>query len=224
MEYALEHEPAAADMLLAEMQALEACVRKVPNFANVSSEQMQHAVQNAERKTCEAGQLLLQEGDLSGSMLYVYAGSVAVSSASKGFIAHIYQDNIVGHHSYIYRRPRTATVHASKEDNASLIYYEFKLADTMQPTDSLASHTRAASVTSQAAPDSAAISLLPDLSSQLLSKAAAVSNSAHYLPSPAAAASSPIFSSNHAKRSSLPSMISMPSIDEGYIDTPNIFF
>ncbi len=222
MEYALEHEPAAADMLLAEMQALEACVRKVPNFANVSSEQMQHMVQNAERKTCEAGQLLLQEGDLSGSMLYVYAGSVAVSSASKGFIAHIYQDNIVGHHSYIYRRPRTATVHASKEDNASLIYYEFTLADTMQPTDSHTPHTRPASVTSQAAPDSAAISPSPDLSSQLLSKAAAVSTSAPYLPSPAAPASSSIFTSNHAKRGSLPMMHSMPSIDEG--STPQTSF
>jgi hypothetical protein len=130
MEQAAREEPRGLELLQAECQALEACVRKVPNFAHVSAQQMQQTVENAMRKTCAAGELLLKEGDFSSNMLYIHTGSVAVSSASKGFIAQIYQGNVVGHHSYIYRRPRTATVHAAKEQNVQLIYYEFMFQDT----------------------------------------------------------------------------------------------
>jgi hypothetical protein len=223
MLYAQEQEPGGVEVLLAESQALEACVRKVPNFAHISPEQMLHTVQNAVRKTCDAGDLLLREGDMSGNMLYIHAGSVSVSSASKGHIANIYHDNIVGHHSYIYRRPRTATVHAAKENNTNLIYYEFMLADF---DESVEVHKRRSLVSSvNTMPNAPSISAAPSSLTGVSSHSSSISAPKVYsslpLVSPttttSAAASSSSFSpsfttSNHSKRGSLPAM---PSIDEG---------
>jgi hypothetical protein len=225
MLYAQEHEPSGVEVLLAESQALEACVRKVPNFANISPEQMQHTVQNAVRKTCDAGDLLLREGDVSGNMLYIHAGSVSVSSASKGFIANIYHDNIVGHHSYIYHRPRTATVHAAKENNSNLIYYEFVLADF---DESAEAHKRRSSVSSvNTVPNAPSVSAAPSSLTGVLSHSSSTPAPKLYSTLPAvspttatlAASSSSTFSpsfttSNHSKRGSLPAM---PSINEGRI-------
>jgi hypothetical protein len=219
IKYAEEHEPGALEVLSAECDALATCLRKVPNFASISSEQMQRTVQNAVRKTCDPGALLLQEGDLSGSILYIHSGSVSVSSASKGFIAHIYQDNIVGHHSYIYNRPRTATVHASTEHNSGLIYYEFMIADTDQASPD--TRTRRFSVSTAAPSDAfahhAASAASPDLLSRTLPPVAAAK--ADFLASIAttatAAPASTSTNSKTSKRGSLPSMPSIPATDEG---------
>jgi hypothetical protein len=218
MKYAEEHEPGALGVLSAETEALAACLRKVPNFAGISSEQMQHTVQNAVRKTCDPGALLLQEGDLSGSMLYIHSGSVSVSSASKGFIAHIYQDNIVGHHSYIYRRPRTATVHASTERDSGIVYYEFMLADAAQ--ESPGTRAKRSSVSAAAPSDAFAHHAASAASSDLLSRnspedAAKAAVFASNATTAAASPSSTTTTSKTSKRGSLPSMPSMPSIDEG---------
>jgi hypothetical protein len=208
-----EEQSSGLDVLQAECQALEACVRKVPNFANVSAQQMQHTLDNAMRKTCAAGELLLKEGDFSSNMLYIHSGSVAVSSASKGFIAQIYSGNIVGHHSYIYRRPRTATVHAAKEQNTQLIYYEFMFEDTPpeRPDASKRSAPRSASISqpslSPQAQSFSSSSLSPTQSATRISplpSSSSKADNAHpppFLPAP-----------NSFKRGSLPAL---PSVDEG---------
>jgi hypothetical protein len=210
-----EEQSSGLDVLQAECQALEACVRKVPNFANVSAQQMQHTLDNAMRKTCAAGELLLKEGDFSSNMLYIHSGSVTVSSASKGFIAQIYSGNIVGHHSYIYRRPRTATIHAAKEQNTQLIYYEFMFEDT--PLERPDASRRS---TGSAAPHSASSSQ-PSLSPQAQSfsssslSATQLATRVSLLPSSKADNALPppfLPAPNSFKRGSLPAL---PSVDEG---------
>jgi hypothetical protein len=200
LEYAASHDATGADVLRAECQAFESCVRKVPNFSNISSAQMLHTIKNAVRKTATAGELLLREGDSSGSMLYIHAGHVAVSSASKGFIAHIYQDNIVGHHSYIYNRPRTATVHAATESNAGLIFYEFSVVDAQHGALDGVVRKRS-SVISPSASCPAPLSTHSSSFEQPLPTAADVADSATLVPAP-----------SHVKRYSM-SLLS--SIDEG---------
>lgn len=174
-------------------------MRKVPNFSNISSSEMLQTIQSAVRKTAAAGELLLREGDSSGSMLYIHAGNVAVSSGSKGFIAHIYQDNIVGHHSYIYNRPRTATVHAATENNSGLIYYEFHVAEAQHvPSDNSVRKRGSISPTSQSP-----IASLAPFSSSLEQSLHSTADAAHHSPSAPAP--------SRGKRSS---MSSLPSIDE----------
>jgi hypothetical protein len=200
LEYAAQNDPSGADVLRAECLAFEACVRKVPNFSNISSSEMLQTIQSAVRKTAAAGELLLREGDSSGSMLYIHAGNVAVSSGSKGFIAHIYQDNIVGHHSYIYNRPRTATVHAATENNSGLIYYEFHVAEAQHvPSDNSVRKRGSISPTSQSP-----IASLAPFSSSLEQSLHSTADAAHHSPSAPAP--------SRGKRSS---MSSLPSIDEG---------
>jgi hypothetical protein len=70
IEEAARDDPRGLDLLLVESQALEACVRKVPNFANIPAEQMRHTIESALRRTSAGGELLLKEGDVSSSMLY----------------------------------------------------------------------------------------------------------------------------------------------------------
>jgi hypothetical protein len=155
---------------------------------------MSHTIETAVRKTATAGEVLLQEGDSSGSMLYILTGSVAVSSASKGFIAHIYADNIVGHHSYVYNRPRTATVHAATESNMGLIYYEFRIAAAQNGSPDSA---RRGSISPAAASQS------PRLNS-FLNTSPPAANTGNSSP--------PIFPPSRLKRASL---AALPSINEG---------
>ena len=51
LEYAIENDPEGADVLRAECAAFEACVRKVPNFASLTPEQMRRTIDNAGRHT-----------------------------------------------------------------------------------------------------------------------------------------------------------------------------
>jgi hypothetical protein len=217
MEQAAGEEAGSLQLLQTECQALEACARKVPNFANVSAQQMQHTLENAMRKTCAAGELLLKEGDFSSNMLYIHSGSVAVSSASKGFIAQIYQGNIVGHHSYIYRRPRTATVHAAKEQNAQLIYYEFMFEDT--PLERPDAPRRSAGSSAPHSASSSQPSSSPQAQSFASSPLSASQSATRFSPLPSSKADNahpPPFvpAPNSFKRGSLPAL---PSVDEGAV-------
>jgi Ca2+-binding EF-hand superfamily protein len=47
LEFAVENDPEGADVLRAECEAFEACVRKVPNFASLTPEQMRRTIDNA---------------------------------------------------------------------------------------------------------------------------------------------------------------------------------
>jgi hypothetical protein len=105
-----------------ELQLFDAALLKT--FPNISSSAIAVIIQNASRRMAAPGAVIFRQGDVSSDMIFLCSGSLDVQKQG-AVTAHIDCNNIVGHHAYLYHRPRSATVVVGS--GPQCIYYVFSI-------------------------------------------------------------------------------------------------
>ena len=82
---------------------------------SLTEEYIALAIRRATVKTVSNGSIIMREGELSQFIIWILSGQVSVHRHEKGLLCTL-DSGFVGHHSYIYDRPRSATVMASRGD------------------------------------------------------------------------------------------------------------
>lgn len=102
------------DARLSEDDALrvQAALRTIHAKISLSEEEIEDALRRASIKTVPSAGVIMREGELSQFIIWILRGEVAVHRHDRGLICTI-ASGFVGHHSYIYDKPRSATVMAS---------------------------------------------------------------------------------------------------------------
>jgi hypothetical protein len=103
-----------------EVEKFEAALSKT--FPNISPVTMSSIIQNATRKIGTPGATIFQEGEVSSDMIFLSSGCLHVQKCGRR-TATIDCSNIVGHHAYMYHRPRSATVTVGS--GLQCVYYIF---------------------------------------------------------------------------------------------------
>jgi hypothetical protein len=119
------HAPAAAlrqGILERELQLFDAALMKT--FPNISSSAAAIIIKNATRQIGVPGSIIFREGDISSDMLFLCSGCLDVQKRGVN-AAKIDCNTIVGHHAYLYHRPRSATVVVTR--GPQCIYYVFSI-------------------------------------------------------------------------------------------------
>jgi hypothetical protein len=78
----------------------------------LTEEQIDAAVGRASVKIISPGTVVMREGELSQFIIWIRSGQVEVHRHDRGLLCTI-GAGFVGHHSYIYDKPRSATVIAA---------------------------------------------------------------------------------------------------------------
>jgi hypothetical protein len=100
-----------ADVFLRVQTALRTLHAKL----SLTEEDIALAIRRATVKTVSNGSIIMREGELSQFIIWILSGQVSVHRHDKGLLCTL-DSGFVGHHSYIYNRPRSATVMASRGD------------------------------------------------------------------------------------------------------------
>jgi hypothetical protein len=119
------HTPAAAlrhGILEQELQLFHDALMKT--FPSISPSATGAIIQNATRQIGTPGAVIFNEGDTSSDMLFLASGLLDVCKHGHR-TARIDGHNIVGHHAYMYHRPRSATVVVSS--GPQCVYYMFSI-------------------------------------------------------------------------------------------------
>jgi hypothetical protein len=101
----------SADAFLRVQTALRTLHAKL----SLTEEDIALAIRRATVKTVSNGSIIMREGELSQFIIWILSGQVSVYRHDKGLLCTL-DSGFVGHHSYIYDRPRSATVMASRGD------------------------------------------------------------------------------------------------------------
>ncbi len=101
--------PLTADAILRVQTALRTLHAKL----SLTEEDIAQAIQRATVKTVSNGSVIMREGELSQFIIWILSGQVSVHRHDKGLLC-VLDSGFVGHHSYIYNKPRSATVIASR--------------------------------------------------------------------------------------------------------------
>jgi hypothetical protein len=99
----------------------------VKTFPNISPAAVGAIIQHAARRVAAPGTVIFTEGDVSSDMIFLYSGCLDVHIRGQQK-ATIDSSNIVGHHAYLYHRPRSATVVV--KSGPPCVYYAFSI-DTL---------------------------------------------------------------------------------------------
>jgi hypothetical protein len=104
----------ANDARLSEDDVLrvQAALRTIHAKISLSEEEIEDALRRASIKTVPSAGVIMREGELSQFIIWILRGEVAVHRHDRGLLCTI-ASGFVGHHSYIYDKPRSATVMAS---------------------------------------------------------------------------------------------------------------
>ena len=122
----VRHAPAAArreDVLVQELQAFDAAL--VKTFPNISASAVNIIIQNATRRLGTLGCQIFKEGEVSSDMMFLFSGRLDIHKRGQSKVATIDCSSVVGHHSYLYHRPRSATVVVG--NGPQCIYYNFSI-------------------------------------------------------------------------------------------------
>jgi hypothetical protein len=96
----------------------------VKTFPKLSPAAIDSVMKNATRRIGTPGLLIFKEGDMSSDMIFLVSGRLDVSKQGQ-HQANIDGGTIVGHHSYMYMRPRSATVTVSHTKPGATVFYNF---------------------------------------------------------------------------------------------------
>ena len=91
---------------------VQAGLRTLHAKLTLSEEDIAEAMRRATVKTISNGEVIMREGDMSQFIVWIRSGQVAVQRHDRGLLCTL-GSGFVGHHSYIYDKPRSATVIAS---------------------------------------------------------------------------------------------------------------
>ncbi len=111
------------DVLVQELQAFDAAL--VKTFPNISPSAVNIIIQNATRRLGTLGCEIFREGEVSSDMMFLFSGRLDVHKRGQSKVSIIDCSSVVGHHSYLYHRPRSATVVVGK--GPQCIYYNFSI-------------------------------------------------------------------------------------------------
>jgi len=103
----------------------------VKTFPKLSPSAVSMVIHNANRLIGIPNSTVFNEGDMSTDMVFLFSGFFDVHKHGQRK-AVIDSGSIVGHHAYLYRRPRSATVTVSSASQC--IYYIFSI-DLLTDTD-----------------------------------------------------------------------------------------
>jgi CRP-like cAMP-binding protein len=108
------HPTAAHDTRLTEddVRRVTEGLRTLHPKVNLTEEQIAAAVGSASVKTISPGTVVMREGELSQFILWIRSGQVEIHRHDRGLLCTL-GSGFVGHHSYIYDKPRSATVIAA---------------------------------------------------------------------------------------------------------------
>ena len=114
--------PRREDILVQELQTFDAALLKT--FPNISPSAVNAIIQNATRRLGAPGCEIFREGDSSLDMIFLVSGCLDVRKRGQS-IGTIDCSSIVGHHAYMYQRPRSATIVVSS--GRQCVYYTFSI-------------------------------------------------------------------------------------------------
>ncbi len=110
------------DILVQELQTFDAALLKT--FPSISPSAVNAIIQNATRRLGAPGCEIFREGDSSLDMIFLVSGCLDVRKRGQS-IGTIDCSSIVGHHAYMYQRPRSATIVVSS--GRQCVYYTFSI-------------------------------------------------------------------------------------------------
>ena len=105
-----------------ELELFNAALAKT--FPNISPAAADAVIQNSTRTIGSPGTIIFKEGDVSSDMIFLCSGILDIQKHGH-ITASIDCSSIVGHHAYLYSRPRSATVVV--RDGPQCVYYIFSV-------------------------------------------------------------------------------------------------
>jgi CRP-like cAMP-binding protein len=108
--------------LQSELEQFNAALAKT--FPSISPAAVDTVIQNSTRKIGPPGTIIFKEGDVSSDMIFLCSGILDIQKSGQ-VTAAVDCSSIVGHHAYLYSRPRSATVVV--RDGPQCVYYIFSV-------------------------------------------------------------------------------------------------
>lgn len=105
-----------------ELELFNAALAKT--FPNISPAAADAVIQNSTRTIGSPGTIIFKEGDVSSDMIFLCSGILDIQKHGH-ITASIDCSSVVGHHAYLYSRPRSATVVV--RDGPQCVYYIFSV-------------------------------------------------------------------------------------------------
>jgi hypothetical protein len=109
-------------VLQLELDQFNAALAKT--FPSISPAAVDAVIHNSTRKIGSPGTIIFKEGDVSSDMIFLCSGILDIQKSGH-FAATVDCGSIVGHHAYLYSRPRSATVVV--RDGPQCVYYIFSV-------------------------------------------------------------------------------------------------
>ncbi len=109
-------------MLQLELEHFNAALAKT--FPSISPAAVATVIRNSTRKIGTPGTVIFKEGDVSSDMIFLFSGILDIQKSGHQ-TATVDSSIIVGHHAYLYSRPRSATVVV--RNGPQCVYYNFSV-------------------------------------------------------------------------------------------------